>query len=126
MNYTFPIITDTHEGWPKESKCPVCGKKGIFEPNSFVCLSGGALLGETTPHCDGEVSGFLDVVWHGCHTRDGGVGPDPDIIANVPIATGDHTMQFDLYFCSTRCLRAFLNTWVDALEKKIKDEKQAH
>ncbi len=124
MDYTFPVITGPREGWPQESKCPVCGKTRIFEPNSFACLAGGALLGETDSSCECEVNGFLDINWHGAHSDDGGKGDDPDIHASVPIATGDQTMQYELYFCSTSCLRTFLNSWVDTLETKVEQERK--
>jgi hypothetical protein len=102
----------------------VCGKTGIFEPNSFACLSGGALLGKTDSDCECEIGGTLDIAWHGAHPTDGGKGDDPDIFASVPIATGEHTMQYELYFCSTSCLRTFLNSWVDALETRLKEHKK--
>lgn len=64
--------------------------------------------------------GFLDLVWHGAH--DGGSGIDPDIHVRVPIAEDTPDGQFEFYFCSTACLRSFLNERVNALESKIQNE----
>ena len=61
--------------------------------------------------------GFLDLVWHGAH--DGGKGKNREICARVPLADDTPAGQFEFYFCSTRCLREFLNASVDALEEKI-------
>ena len=64
----------------------------------------------------------LDIIWHGAH--DSGVGEDRDIFTTVSLADECHDGEFDIYFCSTTCLRAFLNSWVDALETKIRQEKK--
>ncbi|MBX7244510.1 MAG: hypothetical protein K1X53_03370 [Candidatus Sumerlaeaceae bacterium] len=122
MSFSFPIFTDANEDWPKESKCPVCGKSGIFEPNSFAVLSGGAIsVGDNPVDCACEWGGFLDIFWHGAHTDLGGNGANPDMHVGVPIAESDKSLQFCLYFCSTTCLRSFLNTWVDRLEEGIRN-----
>jgi len=84
-------------------------------------LSGGALLmnrTKTSGRPDGTMDGFLDFVWHGAH--DGGRGRNKDIFTSVPIAEDCRGGQFALYFCSTSCLRTFLNACVDALESKVK------
>lgn len=54
--------------------------------------------------------GFLDLVWHGAH--DGGKGRDREISTRVPLADDTPGGQFEFYFCSTRCLREFLNASV--------------
>ena len=61
--------------------------------------------------------GFLDLVWHGAH--DSGTGVPREVYARVPLAEDTPAGQFEFYFCSTRCLRAFLNAWVDQLDDKI-------
>ena len=61
--------------------------------------------------------GFLDLVWHGAHDR--GTGRDREVYARVALAEDTPAGQFEFYFCSTRCLREFLDSWVDALEAKI-------
>ena len=70
---------------------------------------------------DNRMHGFLAIDWHGAH--DGGKGIDRDIYEIVEIAKEVRGGQFDLCFCSTKCLRAYLNFCVDELEKKIRKQK---
>ena len=42
----------------------------------------------------------------------------------VHVADNCRGGQFDVYFCSTDCLRAFLNSCVDALELEVQKEKR--
>ncbi len=65
-----------------------------------------------------NMDGFLTLCWHGAH--DGGEGIDPEIGCLVDIALDVVGGQAELYFCSTKCLRQFLNACVDELERKIK------
>lgn len=64
---------------------------------------------------------FLSLVWHGAH--DAGVGEDRGIYASVDIAEEVEGGSFELHFCSTKCMRAFLNSCVDALEDSIATER---
>jgi hypothetical protein len=90
----------------------------------MVILSGGAVLldrkRENSIHTK-SLLGFLDLSWHGAH--EGGEGDDRDLGATVTVAKDVGGGQFDLYFCSTACVRDFLNSWVDALEKSILRER---
>ena len=65
----------------------------------------------------GDCIGFLDLAWHGVH--DGGSGMHREVHARVPLAKDTPAGQFEFYFCSIRCLRAFLNAWVDRLDDRI-------
>ena len=76
---------------------------------------------ENSIHSD-SLEGFLSLAWHGAH--DNGVGEDRDIDGRVHLAKDVRGGQFDLYFCSTACVRVFFNSWVDALEKAIVREKK--
>ena len=76
---------------------------------------------ENSIHSD-SLEGFLSLAWHGAH--DNGVGEDRDIDGRVHLAKDVRGGQFDLYFCSTACVRVFFNSWVDALEKAIVCEKK--
>jgi len=71
---------------------------------------------------DDRMDGFLALDWHGAH--DGGQGRGRDIFERIEIAKDVRGGQFDILFCSTKCLRAYLNFCVDALEKKIKRTKK--
>ncbi len=66
---------------------------------------------------DDRMDGYLDLIWHGAH--DGGKGEYPDIHEILHIAGDVKGGQFDLHFCSTKCLREFFNHAVDKLEEKI-------
>ena len=86
----------------------------------MAILTAGALLMDRKTD-SGKMSdvldGFLSLTWHGAH--DGGVGAKRDIFTSVFVAESVRGGQFDLYFCSTDCLRNFLNECVDALDAKI-------
>ncbi len=56
---------------------------------------------------------FMTLIWH---SNDPSTYDD----ASIEIAELVDTGQFELYFCSTDCLRAFLNYCVDELERRRK------
>jgi hypothetical protein len=68
--------------------------------------------------------GFLDLAWHGAH--DGGIGEHSEVSIYLDIARDVKGGNFRLHFCSTKCLRSFLNECVDELENKIEEEGKAH
>ena len=55
---------------------------------------------------DDKMAGFLHLSWHGAHNGD--LGKDKGISASIQIARAVRGGQFDLYFCSTKCLRSYL------------------
>jgi hypothetical protein len=117
----FPLIENAGAYYPKEAVCPWCKKSKIFEPHSFAVLGGGALLqardGSAGP--SEKMEGFFHLSWHGAHSNDGGEGKDPDIVGTVDIVRNVQGGQFEIYFCSTECLRNFLNYCVDSLEIQL-------
>lgn len=118
----FPLLSKKKYVYPEKSECPSCKKKGIFEPNSFAVLSGGALVVDRKKkisNMDENLDGFLSFTWHGAHTKLGGKGEFNDVCASIDIASNVFGGQFELYFCSTKCMRDFLNKMVDALEEKM-------
>lgn len=58
--------------------------------------------------------GFLCVSWHSA-----------DICSLLDIADETPGGQFDFYFCSTKCLRAFFGACVDGLEAKVRKYEAA-
>lgn len=117
----LPTIKDQSSSFPKKAICPWCKKNKVFEPHSFAVLSGGAMLMDKKRENGGpddRLDAFLSLAWHGAH--DGGKGKYRDINEMTEIARDVRGGQFELYFCSTKCLRAYLNFCVDELEKKIK------
>ena len=99
----LPVLTGDKNSYPTRAICPKCRKRKVFEPHSFAVLSGEA---------------GLDLTWHGAH--DQGIGEHRDIHVGVSVVR-DVIGQFDLYFCSMKCLRAFLNDCVDELEARIEN-----
>ena len=64
-----------------------------------------------------DARAFMTLMWHGAHS--GGKGELPDVFASVDVADEVANGQFELYFCSTSCLRGFLNYCVDELENRM-------
>ena len=106
--------------------CPWCHSRSVGEPHSFAELFGGALrrTDENSYKSADDLSGFLGVGWHGAHPQEGGIGPDPHIGLSIELAATADAGQFEFYFCSTQCLRAFLNFCVDELEGAVRKEKR--
>ncbi len=121
---SFPFIEGERTTYPSTATCPQCNEQRVFEPHSMAILCGGAILMDRAARSGGpsdDLDGFLDLSWHGAH--DGGAGIDPDIYVNVSLASEVRGGQFELYFCSTMCLRQFLNTAVDELERRVQAER---
>jgi len=121
MKLNFPILRDDATSYPKEALCPWCKKQKVLEPHSFAVIGGGALLKseDDVYGPSNEMEGFLHFSWHGAH--DGGQGKDSEATGHTEIVKDVIGGQFDLYFCSTDCLRSFLNACIDDLEQKIKE-----
>jgi hypothetical protein len=120
----LPTLKGGKSFYPKKALCPWCEKNRVLEPHSFAILGGGALLMDREDDSDGpdeKMAGFLHLSWHGAH--DGGLGKDKGISASIEIAQAVRGGQFDLYFCSTKCLRSYLNYCVDELERKSRLER---
>jgi hypothetical protein len=124
MKMKFPVIDKSNRAFPSKPVCPVCGEKKVLEPHSMAILMGGALekLGEdhfVTSSGD-KIVGFLSLAWHGAHDDGEGDFREKDYILDLVNDSPDG--QFQLAFCSTTCLRKFLNKAVDELESKLVDE----
>lgn len=120
----LPTLKGRTSYHPKKGLCPWCRKNKVLEPHSFAVLSGGALLMDRKNESGGpddSMDGFLHMFWHGAH--DGGIGKDKGIGASLDIARDVRGGQFELYFCSTKCLRSYLNYCVDELERKLTEER---
>jgi hypothetical protein len=121
----FPIFQNDTAIFPKVARCPWCKKGKVFEPHSMAILEGGACLMNRRTACGGtddRMDAFLQLTWHGAH--DHGIGDDRELYTSVPVAEDCVGGQFELYFCSTKCLRAFLNSWVDELDKRVLQQKK--
>ena len=105
-------INETY--FPKnEGKCPICGKDMM---GNFVCLGGGALLkeDENVSKISDELDGFLNLTAH---------YDDKELYENVLVFNNTKNGQFEIYVCSTDCMRKIFNIFVDKLEEKINKNK---
>lgn len=106
--------------------CHYCGAEHVGAPNSFATLTGGGMLRKRRPFQRQErhimskrVLGFLAFQWHGADREMGGSGEHSEIDVYHPLLDPARNGQYEIYFCSTRCLRAFLNRCVDEFEWRI-------
>lgn len=122
-----PLVEGKTTDFPDKAICPWCKKNKVFEPHSFSGMSGGALLtnknATDSAGPSARMLGFLEIFWHGAHKDEGGVGLHPDTMGHIVIAKDVVGGQYCVYFCSPACLRAFLNSCVDELEKQIESAK---
>ena len=117
----LPTLKGHKSFYPQKALCPWCKKNKVLEPHSFAILAGGALLmdwKENSGGPDDAMDAFLRMSWHGAHNS--GPGKDKGIGTRIEIARDVKGGQFELYFCSTKCLRSYLNYCVDELEKKVR------
>lgn len=121
----FPVLVGEQIIYPQEALCPWCKQNKVLEPHSMAILSGGALApdGENFKIFD-KAATFFSLIWHGAHSDMNGLGQYPDRYAEVNIVDTISIGQFDFYFCSTNCLRGFLNYCVDELEQRIEQSRQ--
>ena len=121
VKVNFPVLKGKDTAFPKKARCPWCKRNKVFEPHSMAIFEGGACLSDKRSKISGpsgRMEGFLYLAWHGAH--DGGSGGDADDFACVDIVEDVRGGQFSMYFCSTDCLRAFLNSCVDELDRQKK------
>jgi hypothetical protein len=124
----LPVVTKRVSNYPLKAICPICKKRKVFEPHSFVVLSGGAILinrknntsitKKDTNITSDNLDACLDIIWHGAHGD--GVGNNREIFTGKYIAYDVRGGWFDLYFCSPKCLRLFFNKCVDEFELSTK------
>jgi hypothetical protein len=126
-NLKMPVVHGDKSTFPDEALCPWCRKRKVLEPHSFAFIDGGALLMDRLEDSGGpseDMEAYLCVGWHGSHPEEGGEGSDAEIDSQVRVAHSVIGGQFGLYFCSTECLRAFLNHCIDKLEWKLKRQRK--
>lgn len=118
----FPVVCGEQQCYPVNGICPVCHKNEVLEPNSMAILSVGALLmdrkNDTGSDSD-KLDAFLRLIWHGAHEN--GRGNKRDLDYAIDVVQSARGGVVDLCFCSTQCLRTFLNRCVDELEERGSD-----
>lgn len=115
----FPVVQKGESYFPTDSKCPMC-QKALVKPEKVeqVVLTVGAMKKTGKGWDKGwsglgnhDLGGILTICTHS-HNSD-----MPGVSVDVVDLAGNG--QADLVFCSTKCLRAFLNTVVDEVERKM-------
>lgn len=116
----LPVVRRRRVVFPNKAVCPWCRKRKVYEPHSMAILNAGAMaqVGRGRFQIATNAHAFMTLLWHGAHS--GGRGKLAEVYASVDIAEEVANGQFNLYFCSTSCLRGFLNYCVDMLEKRIR------
>lgn len=110
----LPVVKNNQSSYPLKSPCPWCRKNKVLEPHPFVTIGGGACLMDRQTSCGGPDNNMDGFLYFACHDHD----DNSNRPRWVEIARDVRGGQFDLYFCSTKCLREFLNYCVDELEKQ--------
>ena len=110
----YPIISKkTKSFFPTSVVCPICATNRTKLNSEFYVLNGGALekINKNTSMSSGKMEGFLSVQYHS--------GDDSENCGfNFDIVDKSEGGQFDIYFCSTNCMRQFFNELIDKIEKK--------
>ena len=104
----YPLITGEETSYPKgaSGECAFCGGNNR---NGFVGISAGAMQSTTTPGTYvplDDASGWFSLFDHGITKS----GNPLQIVNDCDIG------QFEIFFCSTECLRGFFNKIVDDFE----------
>ncbi len=113
----FPVVKGKHVFFPANHICPWCRKRKLSEPPGMAIVNAGAMRreGKDRYGMATDDAAFFTLVWHSNSLK-----ADEYDDASVRIAELVDSGQFDLYFCSTDCLRGFLNYCVDELERRRK------
>ena len=93
--------------------------KVVNEWDPYCLLEGGAPKDEFDAEIR-QLATYIPRISTPDDAHDGGSGGDEDVFACVDIVEDVRGGQFSMYFCSTDCLRAFLNSCVDELDRQKK------
>jgi hypothetical protein len=130
---SFPVIKGQTIYYPDKPLCPICGKNKVLEPHSMAILSADVTMMDRKKKCSihdarADAVDALDLNislnWHGAHGN--GLGDDREIYVVLDIFKDIQGGSCESYFCSTQCLRTFLNACVDELESKVKRAIKKH
>jgi hypothetical protein len=118
----FPLVSNDEKCFPSnitEADCPVCGKNKLGISNECAFIHGGALALDPNDKSrliqSDDVQGFLFFDWNGLNNQ----------TVDFELARDVKKGQYTINFCSTKCMREFLNHCVDKLEMKIESAKNA-
>src|SRR5688572_29873618 len=113
LDDAYPVLEGDDPAYPQ---CVVC-TRSCGEPGEFLVLEAGAILHDDETRQNGGpddlMSGYLTLVKHGAEPD----GPYVRLDLVRDLVGG----QADLMFCSGDCLRQFLNSAVDELERRWRE-----
>ncbi|MBI3914762.1 MAG: hypothetical protein HY327_11345 [Chloroflexi bacterium] len=114
----LPVVQGNQVFFPKNRVCPWCRKNKIGGAHGMAVLNAGAMrkVGKERYEMANDTAAFFTLTWHGDHSD----ASKEHAFATIDVADMVESGQFDLYFCSTDCLRGFLNYCVDELEQRVK------
>ena len=97
---------------PSSGECPACGMNVDVRQ---VVLNGGALQqskgNPNSLYMSDSLSGFLSLSLHSHNFHDKS--------RQIDFAQDALNGQFELYFCSPKCVKDYLIAWVDEFEKHL-------
>jgi hypothetical protein len=113
MEVSYPVLKGAMRSvWPGDGRCPVCGR-GFREMQQVAYIMAGACWDSDELSVDARViQAFLNIGVHGARS-------DVKDSADLQIIRDLQGGQFDLNFCSTNCLRDWLNSVVDRVEEDL-------
>ncbi len=119
----FPVIMGEQRVLPSggSGACPICQDRPVSTDVEHVVVRGGALLAapDGTVDLTARNEAFLFMDWESGIRMDGRGREIETPHAEFEIARDVAGGQFTMLFCSTACLRKFLNECVDRLEGAI-------
>jgi hypothetical protein len=110
----------------KQTSCPACGKRGVGKdypkgaPFETTRLIAGAMTSERGKSRPVYLGSFLMLGWAGAGNETGATVE----VTNLPNPGPRERSVFTLSFCSTQCLRSFVNASIDLLETRISEAKK--
>ncbi len=112
----FPVL-EGRPCWPSNRLCPQCKKRKVMGHHPTVIFAGGAMkVTDAKKKSAGMADDCVGFLYLGSH---GGTDVDSQASAHVELVEWTPNGQFEFYFCSAACLRAFLNACVDEVEVQL-------
>lgn len=107
----YPLITKKDKPfYPQDNLCPICKHDRTLNSEFYVINAGALKKGNDHTYVPDEDSkGFLSMAYHpDHHSKKQG--------KSIEIVSGAKGGQFDLYFCSTTCMRTFFDNLISEFE----------
>ena len=123
----YPILDENSKDYtyPTDGKCPVCGAK--FADTGFAFFSAGGMAvdqhGDTITPENLMLESYFNIGFHGSeyfpsHIDEG----KEETYLGLDIVHFCKSGEFEFNFCSTTCMKAWINTIFDDFAKHFKEE----